>query len=145
MSEISLLGALLVALGGGAGSIARFALDTWVTRRARRRASAPAKAPFPWGITLVNVSGSFLLGLLVGLLGAVPDSLVVSSAAAHPAWLGLGVGLLGGFTTLSTASLDTVRLARAGRLGAAAANALGTLGIAVLFALAGILLGQTFA
>lgn len=145
MSEISLLGALLVALGGGAGSIARFALDTWVTRRARRRASAHAKAPFPWGITLVNVSGSFLLGLLVGLLGAVPDSLVVSSAAAHPAWLGLGVGLLGGFTTLSTASLDTVRLARAGRLGAAAANALGTLGIAVLFALAGILLGQTFA
>ncbi|GAA1320462.1 CrcB family protein [Leucobacter albus] len=145
MSELSLFGALLVALGGGLGSTVRFALDTWVTRLARRRADAPAKAFFPWGITLVNVSGSLLLGLLVGVLGAAPDSLVVPAAAAHPAWLGLGVGLLGGFTTLSTASLDTVRLARAGRLAAAALNALGTLGVAVLFALAGVLLGPTFA
>ena len=140
MSDIGALGALLVAVGGGAGSIARFVLDTWVTGRARRPLRAPAKLRFPWGITIVNLSGSFLLGLLLGLLHA-PGL----DVATHPAWLALGAGLLGGYTTLSTASLDTVRLARAGRRVAAAANALGTLGVAVLLAIAGILLGVAIA
>ncbi len=140
MSDAGVLGALLVAVGGGAGSIARFVLDTWATGRARRPLSASARPRFPWGITIVNLSGSFLLGLLVGMLHA--PGLEV---ATHPAWLALGVGVLGGYTTLSTASLDTVRLARAGRLVAAAANALGTLGVAVLLAIAGIFLGIAIA
>lgn len=150
----TLLGALLVAVGGGVGSVLRYALDTRVTRRAERRASRGAQPRFPWGITVVNLSGSFALGLLVGALGAevaavvgpgalvTPGTLVTPGAASHPAWLALGIGLLGGYTTLSTASLDTVRLARAGRFAAAAGNALGTLGGAVLLAAAGMLLGR---
>lgn len=154
MTGLSVLGALFVALGGGAGSVLRYALDTWVTRRAERRAPSGALPRFPWGITAVNLSGSFALGWLVGALGSalgatpgtvpgtVLGSLVEPGAAVHTAWLALGIGLLGGYTTLSTASLDTVRLARAGRFAAAAGNALGTLGGAVLLAAAGMLLGR---
>lgn len=136
MAEVTALGALLVALGGGVGSIARFSLDTWVTRRTRRRVGDAGGAPFPWGIVLVNLSGSLLLGLLVGLLRA-PELQAPGLLDA------LGVGVLGGYTTLSTASLDTVRLARSGRFAAAAAHALCTLGVAVLLAIAGILLGAS--
>ena len=143
-----MIAALVVAVGGGVGAILRFLLDAWVTRWATRRASRnrsgyPAQR-FPWGITVVNLTGSLALGVLVGWLGR---GLVVS-AAARPGspdtllWLTLGVGLLGGFTTMSTASLDTVRLAQSGRIAAAAGNALGTLGAAALLAAAGILIGQ---
>lgn len=170
VSAVGPLAMLLVALGGGLGSVLRYALDVWVTRAAGKRSGGSTRAAFPWGITLVNLSGSLLLGLLVGILGgllsggaldgwlggphseapaapltAAPGALVAPGAAASPLWLALGVGLLGGYTTLSTASLDTVRLARAGRFWASAVNALGTLGIAVLLAIAGILLGQAAA
>lgn len=143
-----MIGALVVAAGGGVGAILRFLLDTWVTRSAGRRASRSGTGQpgqrFPWGITAVNLSGSLALGVLVGWLGRG----LADSAAAHPGspatllWLTLGVGLLGGYTTMSTASLDTVRLAQSGRIAAAAGNALGTLGAAALLAAAGILIGQ---
>lgn len=118
------LEALGVAVGGGVGAMARFWIDGLVTRRAQRRGGGATG--FPWGITVVNLTGSFVLGLLVG---------------ADLAWPAIGVGLLGGYTTFSTASLDTVRLMREKRLGAALGNACGTLGIAVVLATAGLYLG----
>ena len=96
----------LAALGGGAGSAARFLIDRWVTARWRR--------DFPLGIFLVNLSGSFLLGLVVG-------SVLSTTWAAL-----LGTGVLGGYTTFSTASVDAVRLARSGRGGVALGYAVGT-------------------
>ena len=104
-----------VALAGGAGALARFVLDG----AARGRWSAT----FPWATVAINVSGSFVLGVLTGLVlfHGEPDTLR----------LVLGTGFCGGYTTFSTASVETVQLARRGAVVAAAGNALGTLVLAV--------------
>lgn len=87
---------LLVALGGALGSAARF----WVVQ-----ASARAFGPdFPWGTLSVNVIGSTLMGLLVGVLA----QLLPSGTGLR---LLLAVGFLGGFTTFSSFALDVAVLA----------------------------------
>ena len=133
------------ALAGGVGAGARFWVDGAVgdalaARRSRRAvggAAAAAPAPYPWGTAVINVSGSLLLGLLTALaLGAV----------VSPTWrVVLGTGLLGGYTTFSTASVDTVRLLAAGRRGAGAASALGLLVAGVAAAGLGLWLGSLLA
>lgn len=115
---------LLLALAGGAGAAARFALDGELRRR--------WPSQFPWGVLVVNVLGSLLLGFLTG---RVIDG-------ADEAWrLVLGVGFCGGFTTFSTAVADTVRLAREGALRSALLNLGGTLALTVLAAAFGLGLG----
>ena len=119
------LAALGIALAGGAGAVLRHALDLTVTARMRGR--------FPLGILIVNLLGSFALGLVLGL------------ALDHEVAAVLATGLLGGFTTFSTASVDTVRLLAARRWGAAAANGLGMLAAASVLAVVGILAGRAIA
>ena len=127
MSVAMVLGC--AALGGGLGAAARYAVDEWVTARWRRH--------FPLGIFLVNVTGSLLLGLLVGLV--TPP---VATTAAPAVWTALvGTGVLGGYTTFSTASLDAVRLVRAGRGGMALGYAVGTMLATICAALLGLWLG----
>lgn len=91
--------ALLTALAGGLGAAARFLVDTLVARHNR--------LAFPLGTTVVNVTSCFLLGVLTGL--AIAHSAQAELTAV------LGVGLLGGYSTFSTASLEGVRLLREGR------------------------------
>ncbi|HRQ78624.1 MAG TPA: fluoride efflux transporter CrcB [Gemmatimonadaceae bacterium] len=93
------LSVLLGVAGGGAlGSLLRFAVG-------RLLPSAPTA--MPWSTLGINVLGSFALGLLAGASLARPD--------ASPALRAfLGIGLLGGFTTFSTFSLETVTLAQSG-------------------------------
>jgi len=110
---------LLVA--GGCGALLRYEVELGVRRRL-----GPA---FPFGTLLINVSGSFVLGLLVGLAehgGVRPDVVTV-----------LGTGLLGAYTTFSTFTFDTVGLTERGRMGAAAAN----LGASLVLGLAAAALG----
>lgn len=110
-------------VGGGVGAGLRYVADAAVMRG---RTGA-----FPLGIVLVNVSGSFVLGLLTGL-----GSLIA------PAWMTiLGVGLLGGYTTFSTVSVETVLLAQRGRRDWAWLNLLGTVVLALIAAGIGVLLG----
>lgn len=109
---------LAAALAGGVGAALRYLADLGVARLAGGR--------FPWGILLVNVSGSFALGLAAGL---APDALFI-----------VGAGLLGGYTTFSTAMLDTVVLWRNGERPASALNLLGAFVLSVAAALAGLLL-----
>ncbi|BDV29476.1 fluoride efflux transporter FluC [Microbacterium terricola] len=112
-----------LVVAGGLGAGARALLDAWVMRR--------RSGPFPWGILVVNVTGSFLLGLLTGI-----------GADTLGAWtIVLGAGLLGGFTTFSAVSVDTVLLARRGRARLAWANLLGTALLSVTAAGLGILGG----
>lgn len=88
---------LAIALAGGLGAALRMILDTLITTMITGRTGAT----FPWGTLVINVIGSFALGLIIGLVGEAPA----------PPWLFIvGAGLLGGFTTFSTASLETVRL-----------------------------------
>ncbi len=103
--------ALLVALGGAAGSLARWGVAVGL---------AAAGAPGPAATLLVNVVGSLGIGVLAARYAAV-----------DPVRVALGVGVLGGFTTFSTFSLDTLELARASPLRAAAyVGATLTLGLA---------------
>lgn len=112
--------ALVVAGGVGAG--ARYLLD----------AVLPKPRGFPLGILVVNVAGSLLLGLVTGLGASVLD----------PTWaLVLGTGLLGGFTTFSTVSVESAMLAQRRMWMLAAANVLGTLAAAVAAAALGWMLG----
>jgi fluoride exporter len=118
--------ALTIALAGAIGAVARFAVDGWVRGRLARR--------FPWGIVAVNVSGSLLLGLLAGL----------GVHAGLPAWpvTVLGAGFCGSYTTFSTLSWETVRLAEERARLLAVGNALGSLVAGVAAATAGIALAM---
>lgn len=112
---------LFIALAGGLGAASRLVLDG--TLRAH------VKHDYPWATTVINISGAFLLGL-------------VTAFAMEAHWRAiLGVGFLGGYTTFSTASFETARLAHDDRYRAALANTLGQLVIAVAAASLGFWLG----
>jgi CrcB protein len=115
----------LIAVAGGLGAVCRFVLDGVIKGR--------AGGSMPWGTVTINLSGSFLLGLVVGLTG----SLVLP----EPVHLVAGTGFLGGYTTFSTASLETVRLLQERRWGPGLANGLGVLIGAMLAAGLGLWLG----
>jgi CrcB protein len=116
----------LIALAGGLGAVARFLVDGVVDGLSRR-------ATIPMGTMVINVSGSFLLGLVTGWW------------AAHTGDPGLrlvlGTGFLGGYTTFSTASVEAARLAMSGRSWAAVAQAVGMMVLGVTAAALGLGLG----
>lgn len=116
---------LLLSLAGALGAVARVVLDGVV----RGRWSAA-----PWGTLVVNVSGSFALGVVTGL--------VLFQGAPGGLRTVLGTGFCGGYTTFGTAGVEAVRLAQAGRVGAAATYALGTLGVTLLAAALGLLVAS---
>ena len=121
------------ALAGGVGAGLRYIVDALVTTTVFASPRRPGR--FPVGILVVNTTGSFALGVLTGLGADV--------FAGDLGWM-LGVGLLGGYTTFSTVSLDSVMLAREGRTGRGWANALGTLGSCVVAAAAGLAIDGFF-
>ncbi len=113
--------ALLVAVAGGSGAVARYALDSYISRR--------WPAPLPMGTVVVNVTGSFILGLLTGWALATDSGDVLTV---------LGVGFLGGYTTFSTASVEAMRLMRSGRGVGAAVHAVGMLVLGLGAAMIGL-------
>lgn len=112
----------LVMLGAAVGAPSRWAVDRFIQTR--------HPSLFPWGTFAVNVLGSLLLGLVLG-----------ASAAAPLAAL-LGTGFCGGFTTFSTFSFETVRLAEQGRAGRAAVYVGASLVVGLAAASAGWWLGS---
>jgi CrcB protein len=111
--------ALAIGAAGGLGSVLRLLVDTWVTQRTSGR--------FPWGVVVVNASGSFLIGVVAGSLHGAVETVVAT-------------GVLGGYTTFSTASLDSARLALRGKGGRAVAHAVGTALVCVAGAWLGLAL-----
>lgn len=107
-----------IALLGGCGALARFGLTLFVADRLHPH--------LPLGTLAVNVSGSFLLGLLAG------------AALVGDARLLLGVGALGSYTTFSTWMLETQRVGEAGRRKLAATN----LVLSVALGLAAVAFGR---
>ncbi|WP_368499839.1 fluoride efflux transporter CrcB [Herbiconiux sp. A18JL235] len=116
---------LALSAAGGLGAVVRFVLDGVIKRL--------VPSTFPVGVMVINVTGSFLLGLLTGF--------VLSGTVSHELLLVLGTGFLGGYTTFSTASFETVRLLQTRRYGAALVNGLGMLVLAVAVAYLGLYLG----
>ena len=123
---------LVVAVGGGVGAAARFMVDGEV--RVRHNGG------FPWGTFVVNVTGSFLIGLFVTLSFTL-FRLGVPGDTASLLHLALVTGLCGGYTTFSTSTVESVRLAQSGRMRLALANSLGTLMVTVTAAGLGFWLG----
>ncbi len=88
-----------VALGGALGSVGRFWLNGIVSSRFGET--------FPWGTMLVNVSGSFIIGVIGAL--ATPEGRLDSSSRAFATQF-LMIGICGGYTTFSSLSLQTLSL-----------------------------------
>ncbi|MNZ76966.1 putative fluoride ion transporter CrcB [compost metagenome] len=103
---------LAVAAGGAAGSLLRFAVANWVT--------AHWPQHFYWATLAVNLAGCLLIGYLYGVFLLRPEVPLALRA-------GLVVGFLGGLTTFSSFSLDTLRLLESGQ----PVTALGYVGLSV--------------
>lgn len=104
---------ILLSVAGGVGAVGRMVVDGTVSmrveraRRARGRSTVEdARWALPWGTILINIGGSLLLGIVLGLASAR----LLSEDAA----LVIGTGFLGGYTTFSTASYGTIRLLQRG-------------------------------
>ena len=115
-----------VVIGAGIGGGLRYVLGGWMAER--------WGASFPWHTLVINVSGAFLLGVLMAV--TVERNLLPGSMR-----LLLGVGVLGGFTTFSTLSYESIALVEQGLIMQGALNMFGSavlgLGAAVLGLLAG--------
>ena len=117
----------LIAVGGAVGAVARYGVGKSV------RFTAPSA--FPWQTFVVNVTGAFAIGLLLAL-------------AARHSWPGwwrplLAVGVLGGYTTFSSFSLEAVELAMRGRFGLAAAYVGGSVALGLAACFVGIMVGRS--
>jgi len=111
-----------VALAAGVGAVLRYVVDQLVQHRSR--------GDFPYGTLVVNISGSLLLGLVTGLAlhhGLGSDATIV-----------LGVGLAGGYTTLSTWAWETLALAESGDVLEAGVNIAGSFAAGLAAAAAGL-------
>ena len=118
----------LVAAGGAIGSVFRYLVGVLSVRLAGLN--------FPWGTLAVNVAGSFLIGLLVELVARRLN-------ASMEMRLFLVTGVLGGFTTFSSFSLDAVALFERGALGLSAVYVLASLVVSIAAVFAGLALGRS--
>jgi CrcB protein len=121
---------VLIAAGGAAGAVARYLLDLAVLDR--------FGGAFPLGILLVNLSGSFAVGLLAAL---IVDRGVLPADLRAP----LLVGFLGAYTTFSTLMLDTWRLIEDGLPALGLLNLVGSMVLGLVAVVAGLWLGRTIA
>ena len=118
--------AVAIGVAGALGALARYGLDGAVARRA---------TAFPWATFVVNVSGSFLLGLVFTLFG---ERLTVAP------WVrgAIAIGFLGAYTTFSTLSLETYRLLETRSVALAFANIAGSAAAGLLALYGGVVLGR---
>jgi fluoride exporter len=115
---------IAICVVGGLGAALRFLVDGVI--------KAGTSGSYPWGTNLINVSGSFLLGLVTGL--------ALSAVLTEETKLIVGTGFIGGYTTFSAASFETIRLAREHRTVAVMASGLGMLVASVAAAAVGYIL-----
>jgi fluoride exporter len=120
---------LLIGAGGAVGAVARHGLNHLVHQRT-------FASTFPFGIFLINIFGSTIIGILAGLLAS--DRLQLSFEARTFVF----VGVLGGFTTFSSFSLDTFAMFRDGHHAQALWNVAGQVGLSLLGVAAGFRLGH---
>jgi CrcB protein len=123
---------ILVFIGAGLGGVLRHILNIAVGRT--------FGAGFPWSTVIINVTGSLAMGLLVGSLAFRADA-----QWSQPVRLFVATGILGGYTTFSTFSLETILLIERGEIGAAAAYAGGSVLLGVLGLWGGLSLVRSLA
>ena len=122
-----MLEVLFVALGGAIGSAARYLVGGWFAAR--------FGAAFPYGTFVVNVTGSFIVGLFLAY--------AQERVSLSPYWrLFFAVGFVGGYTTFSTYEYESVRLLQDGEMLLAAVYLMGSVVTGGVAAIAGIALGS---
>ncbi len=118
---------LAIAAGGATGALLRFWMSGWVYSMLGRG--------FPYGTLVVNVLGSLLIGVLSVLL--------IERFSLGPEWrAAILIGLLGGFTTFSTFSLETLNLIEAGAHAKALVNVTLSVVLCVAAAWIGVIAGR---
>ena len=118
---------VLIAGFGAAGALSRYGIDSWV--------ASAGRGEFPWSTLIVNVAGSFLLGVLVAV--------TTERMLLEDHWrVALGIGFLSSFTTFSTYTYETIRLAEDSAWALALANVFGMVALGLIAALAGLLVGR---
>lgn len=117
---------LLVGLGGALGSAGRYAISGWVAAR---------YPTFPWGTFTVNVTGALIIGFFLAL--SQERALISPQLRVF-----FATGFLGGFTTFSTFSWETMALLREGALAQGLFNAAGSLAAGLIAVAVGIVLGR---
>ena len=122
---------LWVALGGALGSVLRF----WVNDLVMQRTASA----FPWGILLINVTGSFLIGIFAAFTD--PDGRLLASPGMRQF---LMIGICGGYTTFSSFSLETLKRLQDGDWFYAGANIVLSVLLCLLAVWLGYLLGAMF-
>jgi CrcB protein len=118
---------LWVATGGALGSMARFWIGGLV--------SAKFGESFPWGTLLINITGSFLIGIFFGVTGTEGKWLAAPNTRAF-----LMTGICGGYTTFSSFSLQTLTLMREGEWFGAGANCVASVALCLIAVWLGFLL-----
>ena len=116
---------LLLAVAGGVGATVRFVVDGLIRAHSNTR--------FAWATTIINVSGSLVLGFLTGL--------TIARFVSTDFSIVIGTGFLGGYTTFSTASYETVQLIKKGRYGASFVSGIVMLVLSVAAASIGLWIG----
>jgi len=116
-----------VAIAGALGALARYGLGGWLTSR--------FPGSFPWETFIINISGSFIIGLLFVIF--------TERLMPHPALrVSLMVGFVGAYTTFSTFSLETFRLIEDGAVGLALANIFGSVTAGLVAVYLGIVIAR---
>ncbi|HET9852845.1 MAG TPA: fluoride efflux transporter CrcB [Candidatus Limnocylindrales bacterium] len=118
---------LLVGAGGFFGAVSRYLVDGWVASATGGR--------FPWGTLVINVSGSFLLGLL---FAASIERNLIPAAIRVPVL----IGFIGAYTTFSTLTLETWRLVEDGSYALAVGNLAGSMLLGMVAVVAGLTIGR---
>ncbi|WP_158816953.1 fluoride efflux transporter CrcB [Methylocapsa sp. S129] len=123
---------LLVFIGAGLGGVLRHVINNAAARLLGN--------DFPYGIMFINITGSFVMGLLVGWL-----AFRAGEGWTRQAQLFVATGVLGGYTTFSTFSLDSFRLIERGQIGLAALYIGGSVILGVVGLWAGLALVRSMA
>lgn len=118
---------LLVGAGGFFGAIARYVVDGWV--------ATATGGGFPWGTLVVNVSGSFVLGVLFAM--SVERDMLPAAIRAP-----VLIGFIGAYTTFSTLTLESWRLVESGSYVAAVGNIGGSMVLGMLAVVSGLAIGR---
>jgi fluoride exporter len=140
---------ILVFLGGGLGSLLRYAVTVFVGANFPRAAMPFHEDGFPWTTLCINVLGSCAIGVVVQLaaintVSTANTAPTLASVAQTAAFLSpegrlfLAVGVCGGFTTFSTFSLETLALLQTGRILAAGLYALASVCVCVVGTASGL-------
>jgi CrcB protein len=124
---------LVIALGGAFGSMLRFGIGSWIDSGVTKTGSI-----FPWGTVMVNITGCFIIGFVAAI--SAPEGRVYLSPLVRSF---ITIGILGGYTTFSSFSLQTLNLANDRQWGwsGAAVHVL----LSVVLCLVGVWLGAALA